>query len=194
MILQAESFDYNILGYKVDGVPVTPFLNGLRSQSMFYRVRALHNLGSADADFVAVAGVAGSLHQNTYLIPGYPYENTTPQMLARCGYESYCFHGNSGEFYSRRPAFEKAGFSGLYFREELEGRYGLLADRWGVADSEVLRFSALKLRESTGPTCHFVITLTTHTPYTLLPRDQCEIFRQPRNSFEHYINNMRLSR
>ncbi len=191
VILQAESFDYNVLGYKVDGVPVTPFLNSLRSQAMFYRVRAVHNLGSADADFVAVAGVAGSVHQTTYLIPGYPYQNTTPQMLARCGYATYSFHGNTGEFYGRRPAFEKAGFSAIYFREELEGRYGLPANWWGVADEDVLRFSAQKLRESKEPTCHIVITLTTHTPYNLLPPSQWEIYKHPRNSFEHYINNMR---
>ncbi len=141
MILQAESFDYHILGYEVDGVPVTPFLNNLRSQAMFYRVRAIHNQGSSDADFVATTGVAGSLHQNTYLIPGYPYENTTPQMLARCGYTTYSFHGNTGEFYGRRAAYERMGFKAIYFREELEGAtdWPPIAGAWPMPTCSAIR-------------------------------------------------------
>ena len=80
----------------------------------------MHFNGSADADFAALNGVSGSRHENTYMIPGYPYENTTPQLLARCGFATFSFHGNSGEFYSRRVAFEKMGFAGIYFHEELE--------------------------------------------------------------------------
>jgi hypothetical protein len=191
VILQAESFDTNILGYKVNGVEITPFLNQLRRVSMFYRVLAMHSNGSSDADFVALNGVAGSPHENTYVIPEYPYINTTPQLLARCGFSTYSFHGNSGEFYRRRPAYEQMGFAGLNFRRELEGLYGLKADRWGVRDKDVLDLSAKLLREASSPTCHFVITLTTHTPYTLLAPDEKEIFPQAGTSVENYINNMR---
>ncbi len=191
VILQAESLDTNILGYRVDGVEVTPFLNRLRDLSMYYRVRAMHANGSSDADFVALNGVAGSAHENTYMIPEYPYINTTPQLLARRGYSTYSFHGNSGEFYRRRLAFQQMGFAGLYFRRELEGDYGLKADRWGVRDRDVLNLSAQQLREAASPTCHFVITLTTHTPYTLLAPSEKEIFPNARTSVENYVNNMR---
>jgi hypothetical protein len=191
VILQAESLDFNILGYRIGGVEVTPFLNQLRNESMFYRVQAMHSNGSSDADFVALNGVAGSRHQNTYLIPGYPYRDTTPQLLDACGFSSASFHGNTGEFYSRRLAFEKIGLSEIYFREEMEGRYGLPVDRWGVPDRDVLRLSAQKLRSAEAPTCHFVITLTTHAPYNLLSPSDMEIFKNPRSSFERYVNNMR---
>lgn len=190
VILQAESLDFNILGYKVDGAAVTPFLNRLRDVSMFYRVRAIHFNGSADADFATLNGVTGSKHENTYMIPGYPYENTTPQLLARCGFSTTSFHGHSGQFYRRRPAFEKMGFAEIYFREDLEGR-GLKIDRWGVRDSDVLLMSALKLREAKSPTCHFIITLTTHTPYTNLDPNEQEIFKPPTSTLDNYINNMR---
>jgi glucan phosphoethanolaminetransferase (alkaline phosphatase superfamily) len=190
VILQAESLDYNILGFEVDGIEVTPFLNHLRQESMYYRVRAIHYNGSSDADFVALNGVVSSSHQNTYVIPGYPYTDTTPQLLARCGFDTYSFHGNSGEFYRRRQAFEKMGFKKIYFRKEFEERFGLPADHWGVPDKEVLTLSILKMREATTPTCHFIITNTTHTPYTMLPGEK-EIFKNPRTTVQNYINNMR---
>lgn len=192
VIVQAESLDFNILGHLVDGVAVTPFLNRLRDISMFYRVRAMHFNGSSDADFVAMNGVSGSKHANTYTIPNYPYENTTPQLLARCGFTISSFHGYSGMFYRRRPAFEQMGFDQIYFREEMERPpYNLRVDRWGVTDRDVLTLSALKMREAKEPTCHFVITLTTHTPYTMLPVSEREIYSHPTSTLEHYMNNMR---
>jgi phosphoglycerol transferase MdoB-like AlkP superfamily enzyme len=191
VIVQAESLDTNILGYRVNGVEVTPFLNQLRRQSMSYRVKAMHWRGSSDADFAALNGVPGSRRANSYSVSNYPYANTTPQLLARCGYEVVSFHGNVGDFYQRRGAYEKMGFSDIYFREELEGRIGLPAGRWGVYDQEVLRFSAQQLRDAAKPTCHFVITLTTHTPYNQLPPGAHEIYPEPTTTAERYINNMR---
>ncbi len=191
VILQAESLDYNVLGFKVDGVEVTPFLNKLRDQSMFYRVGAMHFNGSSDADFAALNAVSGSRHENPYIIPGYPYENTTPQFLARCGFSTFSFHGNGGEFYSRRPVFEKMGFAGIYFQEELVNVEGLRANRWGVRDADVLGLSAQKLRMATTPTCHFIISLTTHVPYTLLADHEKEIYPHARTTVQNYLNNMR---
>jgi glucan phosphoethanolaminetransferase (alkaline phosphatase superfamily) len=193
VILQLESFDTNVLDYRINGKEVTPFLNQLRKSSMYYRVTAMHASGcSADADFAALNGVRGSDHQNTYLIAGYPYENTTPQELAQCGFDVFSFHGAGGEFYSRRNAYEKMGLTGMSFREELENNFGLKADKWGIRDDEVLTVAGLKLRESTKPTCHFIITLTSHTPYVMLrPQDE-EIFKPARTTEQRYLNSMRF--
>ncbi len=191
VIMQVESFDTNILDYKVGNVEVTPFLNQLRRESMYYRVRAMHWQGSADADFAALNGAAGSARANTYSIEHVPYDDTTPQLLADCGYAVYSFHGNDGNFYQRRDAYEQMGFTEIYFRRELEEEFALPADRLGVQDHDVLRLSAQLLRNTTQPTCHFVITLTTHTPYTQLPPGAHEIYPAPRSTAEHYINNMR---
>jgi hypothetical protein len=191
VIIQAESFDYNILGYRVDDQEVTPFLNQLRAKAMFYRVRAMHSNGSADADFATLNGVAGSTHANTYTIRDYPYTNTTPELLDRCGYATYSFHGNSGDFYNRRQPFEKMGFTACYFREELESEFGLKSDRWGIPDRDVLALAAQKLRTATEPTCEFIITLTTHVPYRQLAANEMEIFPRPRTTVQNYINNMR---
>ena len=39
VIVQAESLDTHILGYRANGVEVTPFLNRLREHSMYFRLR-----------------------------------------------------------------------------------------------------------------------------------------------------------
>lgn len=192
VIIQAESFDTNIIDYKVNGVEVTPFMNALKRKSMYYRVTTMHTNGSSDADFVTLNGVPGSKHVNTFILNDYPYENTTPEILKGCGYKTSSFHGNTGDFYNRRIAYEKIGFDDLYFQEEMVGRYGLFTDRWGVRDDDVFTLSKLKLREEVDqPTCHFIITLTTHMPYTLLEPKDWTIYPDPRTTTQHFINNMR---
>lgn len=192
VIVQAESLDANILDYQVDGEEVTPFLNSLRHKGMYFRVRTTHTYGSSDADFAVLNGVMSSRYENTYRIPGYPYENTTPQILGQCGFESFAFHGNTGQFYGRRGAYDQMGWTGLRFREELERHFNVEGDRWGIRDPDLLELSASQLKQATVPTCHFLITLTTHTPYTLLHASEMEIFPNPTTRVEHYINNMRF--
>ncbi len=191
VIVQVESLDTNILDYRVDGVEVTPFLNQLKNRSMYYRVRANHDFGSSDADFATLNGVLGSPDMNSWLLRDYPYEGTTPQLLADCGYKSTAFHGNSGEFYGRRIPYGKLGFDTIYFREDLDRDYDLISTSMGIADAEVFRLSAELLGKTAEPTCHFIITLTTHTPYTALRPEEQEIYPQPKSAVERYINNMR---
>ena len=80
----------------------------------------MHDNGSADADFVALNGVPPSVDVLNYNIPNYPYENTLPQFLARHGFATIGLHGNTGNFYRRRDAWERIGFSRIIFQEELE--------------------------------------------------------------------------
>ena len=191
IIIQAESLDFNVLGYEVNGQQVTPFLNGLRERSLFYRIAAARYIGSADADFVMLNGVMPSTRIITYNIPNYPYENTLPQFLARYGYRTAAFHGNTGNFYNRRNAFKKMNFSELHFREELTSQDGLPARSWGVDDRDLLEFCARRLQETPEPICHFIITLATHTPYTLIPSTEREMFANPQSMAQDYLNNMR---
>lgn len=191
VIIQAESLDFNVLGYEVDGQPVTPFLNCLRDRSLFFRIAAARYIGSADADFVMLSGVMPSTRIITYNIPNYPYENTLPQFLAQHGYRTAAFHGNTGNFYNRRNAFKKMNFSEIHFWEELASKDGLPSRSWGVDDRDLLEFSARRLQEMTGPICHFLITLTTHTPYTLIPTTEREVFAKPQSMAQDYLNNMR---
>jgi hypothetical protein len=191
VIIQAESLDFNVLGYEANGQQVTPFLNRLREQSFFYRIAAARYIGSADADFVMLNGVMPSTRIITYNIPNYPYQNTLPQFLSRYGYRTVVFHGNTGNFYNRRNAFKKMNFSEIHFREELVSQDGLPTRSWGVDDRDLLEFSARRLEQMPEPVCHFIITLTTHTPYTLIPTTEREVFAKPQSMAQDYLNNMR---
>jgi phosphoglycerol transferase MdoB-like AlkP superfamily enzyme len=192
VVIQAESLDYNVLGYKIHSQLVAPFLTGLRDKSLFYRFHALHSNGSADADFTVLNGVPPSNDVLNYNIPGYPFENTLPQYLANFGYRSFSFHGNGGSFYNRRAAFEKMKFTRIKFKENLVlAPYNFSVDDFGVRDRDVLSVSSKELHESGGKTFHFIITLTSHTPFTLIPPAERQIFPNEADMGEGYFNSIR---
>jgi hypothetical protein len=190
-IIQAESLDFNALGLIANGQEVTPYLNRLRRSALYYRLAGARFVGSADVDFTLLAGVMPSTRLINYKIPNFPYDNALPAYLSRYGFQTDMYHGNAGRFYDRRLAFARMGFRRLLFREELVHEPGVAADRWGIEDRHVLRLSSDQMASETGRRCHFIITMTTHTPYTYVNADECEIYPQPRSMGQHFLNNMR---
>lgn len=188
-IVQVESLDYRVIDFEYKGQPVTPFLNQLKKRSLFYRAKCYHVIGSADADFTMLVG-APALNVLNYSLPKHPYDMALPWLLQRYGYRSNALHGNTGNFYTRRNAFEKMGFDKLYFREELQTHGGFQIDRLGLRDRDVLNFSAAELQNATSPTCHFLITLTSHSPYSFLGPEEELLIPNPKTVIERYFNHI----
>lgn len=185
-IIQVESLDFNVMESEVDGEAVMPFLSRIQSQAMVYCVKPFHDTGSSEADFSMLTAAAPNGKVNPFQIDGFPYEQALPWLAQQQGYRSVAFHGNTGEFFQRRDAYEQMGFSRLYFTEELEPL--AISGRW---DRELLEFSADLMEASIEPTLHFVITITSHGPFDKLPQSERELFKEPSNVQERYLNNMR---
>ncbi len=194
VIIQAESLDQSVIGYRVggkDGQEVTPFLNRLRGEAMYFRVRVFKYQGSCDSDFTMLEGVAAAPRVNPYSMPNYPFENSLPKILKQHGFHPIAFHGYHADFYKRGAAFFKLGFERSLFQETLEHDFGLPATNFGIMDQQVFRLSSQLLRESQEPTCHFIITLTSHAPYKFVTPTEDYPYPQPANDAENYFNHMR---
>ena len=159
-IIQVESLDTNILGSRVEGVEVTPFLNELKRRHVLPGQRLTTSVRWTRTSCSSMA----SLDRRTEIpICSRTIRTRTPRRNCwPIGFRSTAFHGNSGEFYGRRSPFEKAGFDAIYFREDLDRDYDLRSSGMGIVDSDVFRISAEQFSTAKGPTCHFIITLTTH--------------------------------
>lgn len=191
-IVQVESLEYSIVDHRVDGEYVMPFLADLRGTSKHYKVVPFHDHGSADADFSMLTGVAPSTDLITYRLLDYPYGETLPKVFERAGYRSQFLHGLFGDFFDRRHVFENyMGFSELLFEEELNERFDLVSGRWGIKDRDVMRVASELFEGEEGKVFQFVITLTSHGPFHFLEPEEREIFAQPADKRESYINHMR---
>lgn len=194
VIIQAESLDDAVLGRVVDSEPVTPRLNALLRRSMRMRIRAVHENGSCDADFLLLHAHMPSANIANYRINGFPHGGALPFTAADAGVPMTLLHGYSGEFFNRRACYAQMGFRDLLFYDELTRRYDLpQGDNQIVQDRHVFDLSARLIRKSKQPTSHFIITMTSHTPFTFLPSEAPRPFDDPNMNFmaRRYLNSVR---
>ncbi|HLV61586.1 MAG TPA: LTA synthase family protein, partial [Fredinandcohnia sp.] len=187
-----ESLDHSLLGHREGGELVAPFLTALREDSATYRVRPIHDNGSADADFSMLTGRAPSPDVITYRLLHYPYGETLPKIFRRAGYHTESIHGLYGHFFGRQPVFAgPMGFDAVLFEKELMEGYGVRPGRWGIEDREMLDVAARRLVAHEGKIFQFVITLTSHGPFDYLdPKDE-ELFPGATALRQRYLNSMR---
>ena len=192
VILQVESLDWRLLNHYVNGEPVSPFLNRLADEAMLFKITDIHANGSGDADFIMLNAVPPSPVVMTYTLVHYPYRDTLPQLAACVGYTTAIFHGNTGNFYSRARAFQRMGFDELWFLEKLRDEGGLPLNRWDIRDDKVLAFSQKRLQEEHGMQrqLHYIITLTSHLPFTYLEPAEWTFLPEANNMLDRYFNSI----
>jgi hypothetical protein len=189
-IIQVESLDWDVIDAQVGRQWVMPFLYDLRSRSMCYAIRPIHQTGTSDADFTLLTGTRANGKIAPFKVPKYPYRDTLPEVARQQGYTCVALHGNRGSFFDRREAYQKMGFAEIYFAEELR-RMGCEMSGGGITDEAVLRLSSQWLEQARQPTLHFIITFTSHGPFNRLPAAKRELFPRPANLTEAYLNSMR---
>lgn len=172
VFLQVESLDLAVIDLRIDGREVSPNLNRLWRQSLRYAVQAPKGTGSSDADFRALMGKPPSRDVPTYKIPGYPYEGSFVERLKGRGFQAWALHGVTGEFFNRRPAYEKMPFDALVFREELIEERVSATEAWAIDDAELLGEAATRVGEAEGRVFALVITATSHIPFPLAPAER----------------------
>ncbi len=197
VIVQMESLGWNVIDYRIDGQEVTPFLNSLAHRDRFFKVQVYHSIGSEDMDYAVLSGGKPSMRMASYLAPGIPYTNALPRFMQQHGFETLSVHGANGDFFNRRPNFERMGFDQIWFQEEFNCRLvkqGLPVREsyWGVRDDELFRVSTEKMRHATRPQFHFIITLDSHMPFDLITDSEKEVFPHSRSWQENYFNSVRL--
>ena len=191
VIIQVESLDYDLLGIKHDNTPVMPFLVKVaQEKGLSLKLKAIHKNGSAEADFILLTGEMPSTRIINYKLINYPYTNTTPKIVTKAGYKLSTFHGNFGKFFNRRNAFNKIGVSTAYFKEEFETLYNCKPYKWGIKDEDLFNVSAHLLNTNPAKEVHFIITLSSHTPFHYIEKINYKLIKDPQSKLDRYLNSM----
>lgn len=176
IIIHLESFQQFLIGMKVNGQEVTPFLNSLyhdkntQSFSNFY-----HQVGlgcTSDAENMLETGTFGISDGSLFSSLG--SENTfqaAPQILRQQGYTSAVFHGNIGTFWNRNEVYKNLGynyfFDSSYFSQDKNDKSG-----YGLKDKLLFAESVKYLERMQQPFYTKFITVTNHIPFTLDEEDK----------------------
>ncbi|GAD16338.1 sulfatase [Lentilactobacillus otakiensis DSM 19908 = JCM 15040] len=176
IVIHLESFQQFLIGKKINGQEVTPFLNKLyKSKSSYAFKNFFHQVGqgkTSDAENMLETSTYGLPQGSLFAQLG--SDNTfqaAPAILnQRRGYTSAVFHGNIASFWNRNNVYKNMGYQ--YFFDA--SYYNTTGDRslgYGLKDKLLFRDSVKYLQNLQQPFYVKYITVTNHFPYDLDKED-----------------------
>ncbi len=164
VIIQVESMDSNVINQKYKGQYIAPFLHSLSQQSIYYPYVLSYHMGggTSDSEFSIINSVEPLPDYPAIKLDDYDYANSLIKKLSAASYNTMAFHGNIGYFYNRSSAFPKMGFGDFFDLEKMD----MEDTGWGAPDNDVFNYAANHLNKSRQPLMSYIITMTSHTPFT----------------------------
>ena len=170
IVIHAESMQSIALNKSFNGVEVTPNLNRLIKEGLYF------------SNFYSQVSVGTSsdteLTYNTSLMPTQSgtafvsyFDRTyiaVPKLMKELGYYTFSMHANNGDFWNRRAMHESLGYDKFYSKET----YKVSKDNiigLGLSDKEFFKQSVDKIKKISNEHDKFyglLISLTNHTPFS----------------------------
>ncbi len=182
IVIQVESLDQKIIDYKHNGKEVTPFLNNLKENSLYFNnFYAQHVNGSFDAEFSFLTSTYPINKNFGFKVNDLSNFKSLVKILKNNNYYTLAFHGNDKEFFYRHKAYPELGFDRFYSKKDFsftECTMDIHETKFGINDFDFFLQSFEHLKEANRPFFAFLITVSSHTPFNFYPpseaRDEFE--------------------
>ncbi len=170
IVIHAESMMNNVIDLSFNGEPVSPNLNRLAHEGMYF------------SNFYSQVSVGTSsdseLTYNTSLMPTksgtafVSYSNRKyigiPTLLNEKGYYTFSMHANNADFWNRRAMHKNLGYKRFYSKTDYEITKDHIVGL-GLSDEEFFRQSAEKIEKINNKYDKWyglLIMLSNHTPFS----------------------------
>lgn len=171
--IQAESFQNFAINLEVEGKEVTPFINSLLRESIYFP-NTYQQIGpgnTSDAEFLFNTSAYPSAIEAASDIYGKKQIPSLPKLLRSHGYYSITFHANDVNFWNRKALYPALGFD-KYYDIEFFGDNDVI----GMGPSDDYAFNKIfpkikKLYDENQKFYAQFITLSNHRPFKL-PEDK----------------------
>ncbi|WP_235540843.1 LTA synthase family protein [Paenibacillus sp. Root52] len=169
IMLQLESFQNFLIGLQVDGQEITPHLNQLVRDSMYFPnfYQQVGQGNTSDAEFVVNTsfyippnGAAATVYADKAL-------PSLPKLMSANGYQTATFHTNDVRFWNRDQLYQALGFDNYY-----DIHYFGTNDTIAFSASDDVLYDKtldqLEAMQSAGsPYYAHIISMSAHHPYHL---------------------------
>ena len=167
IVIQIEAFQNIVIGKTMNGVEITPNLNKLIKESVYFKnaISQIASGNTSDAEFM----LNTSLYPIEKESPFKKYTNKDykglPYIMKKNGYYSASFHTNDATFWNRKNMYPSLGFNRWYDKKDFPNQeivgYGA-SDR--ILYDKVVE-KLLLMRSKRMPAYYNVITLSNHFPF-----------------------------
>lgn len=169
IVIHAESLQTMALNRSFNGVEVTPTINRLASEGIYFsNYYSQVGVGtSSDAEFTFSSSLMPSSNGTVfvnYFDREYP---TIQKAFKNKGYYTFSMHGNTADFWNRATMHKNMGYDDFYSKTsfDIDETIGL-----GISDKSFFRQAVPMIQDIIGnkgkPFYGTLITLTNHTPWS----------------------------
>jgi len=164
--IQVESLESFVIGKEVNGKEITPNLNKLIKNSLYFpnTFEQVNEGTSSDADLMVNTSMLPLKQGSTFFrYPNTNY-NSMPKILKDEGYTSYAIRPEKGSFWNIRNGLTQIGIENFsdYYSLNQDEQIGL-----GLSDKRYFEQVIPKIKEQKQPFYTATVTLTSHGPFDL---------------------------
>lgn len=168
IIIQLESFQNFLIDLKIDGQEVTPVMNKLVKDNIYFKhfYQMVGQGNTSDAEFVV--NTSFYIPYNEAATQNYPDKDlpSLPKLMKQQGYDTATFHTNVVEFWNRGELYNAIGFD-RYYDQKFFGTEDTVF--FGPSDEVLYKKTAEelgKMQQTGKPYYTQVISMTAHHPFT----------------------------
>lgn len=160
IIVQLEAIQQFVINRKINGKEITPNLNKLVKESVYFD-NFFYQVGegnTADAEFLSNNSLYPAKEGAVYFrYPTNTY-HALPQLLKQQGYNTFAFHAYTASFWNRSVMYKTIGFDRFFSAKDFKP--GEIIG-FGLNDTDFLKQSLSKT-DKTKPFYSFMVSLSSH--------------------------------
>lgn len=170
LVIHAESIQNNVIGLEFNGEEVSPNLNKLAKEGMYFsNYFSQVSVGtSSDTELTFSTSLMPTKSGTAFVSYSDRTYNSIPKLLSEQGYYTFSMHANNADFWNRRTMHNNLGYKRFYSKKDYkvtpETTIGL-----GLSDKDFFKQSIpklVKINEKHDNWYGLMIMLTNHTPFS----------------------------
>lgn len=166
ILIQVESLEGFVLNQTVNGQEITPNLNRLLKNSLYFSniYEQVNEGNSSDSDLMTNTSVYPLRSGSAFFRYPYTTYNSLPKMLQNQGYTTLAIHSDKGSYWNWMPSLKSIGFkncidSTQFVNDEAIGM--------GLSDGSYFKQVEPIIVKEKQPFYTFMVTLSSHAPFNL---------------------------
>jgi len=166
LMVQIEALQDFMFDTSIGGKEITPNLNKLVKESAYYTnfYHQTSNGRTSDADFAANCSMQPIMNGSVFIQYSGNTFDCMPNILKEHNYSATVFHAYQGGFWNRNTMYKTMNYDMFYNLKHFVTDESV---GWAVGDKSFFRQSMDVLSDQKKPFYGFLITLTSHHPYSM---------------------------
>jgi phosphoglycerol transferase MdoB-like AlkP superfamily enzyme len=164
--IQVESLESAVIGQKIGDQEITPNLNKLASEGLYFDnyYTQVGSGNTADAEFVTLNSLYPLINEVAFIDFAHNSFDAIPNLLIQHGYSTYSLHGDVPDFWNRVNIYPALGYEKSISKNDFTTKE---AGFETLSDDDFFSQSAQKISTFKQPFMATLITLSSHTPFII---------------------------